>query len=588
MSTNVKNEYPRPQMQRENWLNLNGSWDFAYDDNNVGKKEQWYLEKSFEKKIKVPFTYKCEMSGINEKDKHDIVWYRRSFHKNELPKTDRLLLHFGAVDYLADVWVNGVHLVTHEGGHVPFSVEITDVLTEENEIVVRAEDYTHDLELPRGKQFWKDQSESIFYTGTIGIWQTVWLEPLQQSYIEKIYLTPDIDARTIELEYHVNSAKEELEMEVEIALGGITLVRDTVSVIEKRGKRLFYLNNHKNLEWSFQEKWLWAPEHPVLFDMTLRLKEENQTDVVTTYFGMRKVSVVDGKFMLNNHPYYQRLVLDQGYWEESLLTPPSDEALILDIELAKKMGFNGARKHQKIEEPRYLYHADKMGFLVWGETANAYVYSKKYVHRMVKEWLQAVDRDYNHPCIVAWTPLNESWGVEGIMNNKDQQAHAASLYYMTKSLDQTRLISSNDGWEHTKTDMLTIHDYEYRKEVLKQRYSTLSEILATKHTGRGMMAQGWQYHGEPILVTEFGGISYKKTDWEGWGYSSATSDEDYIQRYYDVVSALTESPLIQGFCYTQLTDVEQEINGLLTYDRKPKVDLETIRAITLGRYRSEE
>lgn len=585
----TRDDYPRPQMARNSWYNLNGAWDFIYDDDNSGMAERWYEGKVFDKSINVPFTFQCEMSGINEKEHHDIVWYKKKFSAEDMIYDDRLILHFGAVDYHADVWVNGYHLTTHEGGHVPFSVEITNVINGgENEIVVRAQDYSFALDLPRGKQYWKKESESIFYTGTTGIWQTVWIEPVGQSYIEKLFLTPDVDNKMIQLEYEVNSDKSKLEMEVEITLMGKLLVHDKVSIIGGGGKRKFYLDHNITLDWNFHELWTWTPENPILFDMNLRLHSEGDvTDEVSTYFGMRKVSITDGKFMLNNRPYYQKLLLDQGYWEESLLTAPSDDAFVKDIELAKQMGFNGVRKHQKIEDPRFLYHADRMGFLVWGEAANAYTYSRQYVKRMVDEWLDMIDRDYNHPSIVAWTPLNESWGTDHIMTNDDQQAHSVSLYYLTKSVDQTRPVISNDGWDHTKSDLLTIHDYEYMKDVLLERYSTKENILGSKHAGRGIMAQGWKYEDEPIIVSEFGGISYKKTDWEGWGYSSASNDEDFIKRYYDVISAMLESPLVQGFCYTQLTDVEQEINGLLTYDRRPKVDFDIIRRINEGNYNPE-
>ncbi|HZJ82815.1 MAG TPA: glycoside hydrolase family 2 TIM barrel-domain containing protein, partial [Clostridia bacterium] len=249
----------------------------------------------------------------------------------------------------------------------------------------------------------------------------------------------------------------------------------------------------------------------------------------------------------------------------------------------KEMGFNGARKHQKIEDPRYLYWADKLGFLVWGEIAANYVYSRRAIKRLSNEWMDAIFRDYNHPSIVAWTPINESWGVPNILNNEDEQSLTASLVYLTKSLDTTRPVISNDGWEHTHTDLLTIHDYCPDKDTLLERYESVEKILDGMPAGRRMFAQGWEYKGQPILVTEFGGISYQTGEWEGWGYSSADSDEDYAKRYYDVVSAMLESDLIQGFCYTQITDVEQEINGLLTYDRKPKIDLKIIREINEGK-----
>jgi len=583
-------EYPRPQFERECWINLNGEWKFTFDDSNIGVKSKWYKEGNFDDKIIVPYTYQCELSGINIQDFHDIVWYSKEFDLPENMNNKRIILNFGAVDYTADVWINGEHLITHQGGHVPFQIEITDNIKEQgNIIVVRAEDSTTDLELPRGKQYWKRSSEGIFYTRTTGIWQTVWIEGVSETYLKKVWLTPDIDAKKIKVEYEVNGECDDIELGVEISLKNQILVKDKLTVLNGRGKREFWLDQEITLDWNHQESWVWTPENPVLFDINFKIIKSNSIiDEVESYFGMRKIEIVDGAILLNNRPYYQKLLLDQGYWEESLLTAPTDKDFAYDIELSKKMGFNGVRKHQKIEDPRYLYWADKLGFIVWGEMANAYTYSRKYVKKITEEWMEAIERDYNHPCIIAWTPLNESWGVDCIMNNKDEQAHAASMYWLTKSLDQTRLVIANDGWEHTKTDLLTVHDYEWKKDVLKERYSKIENVLKTRHPGHGMLAKGWEYEEQPIIISEFGGISYQKGNWEGWGYSSATSDEDFAKRYYDVVSGLLESPLVQGFVYTQITDVEQEINGLLTYDRKPKIDLDIIRQINEGTWKPAE
>lgn len=588
LETNIpRSEYPRPQLERESWLNLNGMWEFAFDDGDVGMKEKWYMGHSYESKIRVPYTFQSELSLINNQEFHDIVWYQRYF---DLPKDmigKRIVLHFGAVDYYASVWLNGQIVGTHEGGHVPFSIEISkEVLQKENLLVVRAYDDTFDLELPRGKQFWKKKSEGIFYTRTTGIWQTVWIEALGSSYLKKLWLTPDIDKKMIRIEYEMDTVSKDILLHVLIKLKNEVMIKDTIQVLNGRGKREFFLDQSIHVDWQFFEMWTWTPERPILFDLDLTLVEGDCiVDKVKSYFGMRKVSIVDGKFMLNNRPFYQKLLLDQGYWQESLLTAPTDEDFVTDIRLSKEMGFNGVRKHQKIEDPRYLYHADKMGFLVWGEIAGAYVYSRNYVNRITKEWMEMIERDYNHPSIVAWTPLNESWGVDGIMHNKNEQAHSAAMYYITKSLDQTRPVISNDGWDHTKTDLLTIHDYEPNKEVLMQRYATMDSILTSKQCGRGMFAQDWSYEDQPIIISEFGGISYEKSNWQGWGYSHAVSEEDFALRYYNVISAVYESPLIQGFCYTQITDVEQEINGLLTYARQPKIDLSIIREINEGTWR---
>ncbi|MFZ5351091.1 MAG: glycoside hydrolase family 2 protein [Bacillota bacterium] len=586
-------EYPRPQFERECWFNLNGQWGFSFDDDNIGIKDRWYKKSNFNQAITVPFTYHSELSGVNDKDVHDIVWYSKNF---DLPPTfggKRVILHFGAVDYTADIWVNGEHLAMHEGGHTPFSVEITNVVKEkDNTIIVRAEDFCTDLELPRGKQYWKKSPDTInhniFYTRTTGIWQTVWLEGVAETYLKKVWITTDIDKKKVCVEYEVDGSCKGVRMNVEIKLGDKVLVDDSLNMLNNRGKREFWLDQEITLDWNHQETWVWTPETPILFDIRFRLiRNGAELDEVYSYFGMRKVSVVDGVFMLNNRPYYQKMLLDQGYWEDSLLTAPSDEAFVKDIEMGKRMGFNGVRKHQKVEDPRFLYWADKMGFLVWGEMPSAYTYSRKYVKRMTTEWIEAIERDYNHPCIVVWTPLNESWGVDCIMNNSDEQAHSTSMYWLTKSIDQTRLVISNDGWDHTKSDLLTIHDYEWKKDILKERYCSIQNILKSRHSGRGMYAQGWSYQGEPVVVSEMGGISFEKGSWKGWGYSSAESEEDFILRYYHIVSAILESPKVQGFVYTQIADVEQEINGLMTFDRIPKADPDIIRLINEGKWKPE-
>lgn len=570
-------EYPRPQFVRSSWMNLNGEWDFSFDTD------------SYDQKIIVPFAYQTERSGINDQDFHTIVWYRKTFDLPDEMADKRILLHFGAVDYSCEVWVNGEHMCSHEGGHVNFQIEITNVVRQKNnEIKLKVTDDSADLEMPRGKQFWEKKSKSIFYTRTTGIWQTVWIEAAASTYLKSVFMTPDLDNQSIKFEYEMDGV-EAAALEIEISFEGEMLTKHIIQDIRKSGFCQLGLDQQGIQRWQFQEEMTWSPERPRLFDVVFRVINGTQvTDEVTSYFGMRKVSINNGMFLLNNKPYYQKLLLDQGYWEESLLTAPDDEAFITDIRLSKEMGFNGVRKHQKIEDPRFLYHADKMGFLVWGEICAAYVYSRRYVKRITDEWMSAVMRDYNHPSIVAWTPLNESWGVVDIMNRKDEQSHSAAMVHLTKSLDQSRVVISNDGWEHTCTDLLTIHDYESDKEVLKARYSSMERILSSMPAGRGLFAQGWGYEGQPVLVTEFGGISYQQGKWDGWGYSSAVSDEDYAKRYHAVISAMLESPLVQGFCYTQITDVEQEINGIMTYNRKPKIDPAIIKAINDGTWKPIE
>lgn len=568
-----RGEYPRPQFVRDLWMSLNGEWDFSFESSE------------FDLKIQVPYAYQSRLSGIGSDRICDVVWYRKNFTLPEEMSGKKILLHFGAVDYLCKVWVNGQYMTSHEGGHIGFETEITGALKEgENTVTVMAQDRMADLEMPRGKQFWEKESAGIFYTRTTGIWQSVWLEAVEEGYLDHVYITPDFDHMKAEFQYEIKGAKRAC-LKTQVSFEGCELAAVTVDAEREEGSFSILLDQQILSKWNFQEDMAWSPENPRLFDVTYTLLLDGKAvDKVTSYFGMRKISVENGRLLLNNRPYYQKLLLDQGYWRDSLLTAPADEDFVKDIELAKAMGFNGVRKHQKIEDPRFLYHADKMGFLVWGEIAAAYVYSRKYVKRITTEWMDEILRDYNHPCIVVWTPLNESWGVPNIKDNIEQQSHSAAMIYLTKSLDATRPVISNDGWEHTCTDLLTIHDYEWRRDVLEKRYSSLENILQSCPSGRPPFANGWEYKGQPILVTEFGGISYQKGEKEGWGYSNAVSDDDFARRYNDVISPLLDSPCVQGFCYTELTDVEQEINGLLTYDREPKIPVEVIKKINEGEW----
>ncbi|MBY0010991.1 glycoside hydrolase family 2 protein [Paenibacillus typhae] len=579
-------EYPRPEFRRKEWLSLNGAWDFGFDDERAGEEEQWYIKDTpalSARTIQVPFAFQSRLSGIEDPAFHDVVWYRRSFEVPEAWSGKRIILHFGAVDYLAKVWVNGQLAVMHEGGHTPFQADITPLLVQgSNRIVLRAEDFSRDETLPRGKQYWLEQSASIFYTRTTGIWQSVWLEPVPEVHMRKIMMTPDIDRNEIRIRTFVDGFKPAaaLKLRIKVTYGGEWIAEDQYHVGHAEQLRTIGLGD-------FAEHGLgrlWSPEHPNLYDIVYQLvRGEEVIDEVAAYFGMRKVSVEDGRLCLNNRPYYQRLILDQGYFPDGILTAPSDEALKRDVELAKEMGFNGVRKHQKTEDPRFLYWCDKMGLLVWSEAANAYEYSEAYVRRFTKEWQEIIERDYNHPSIVTWVPLNESWGIPNVQIDKRQQQHGLAMYHLTKSLDEMRPVVYNDGWEHMTTDLITIHDYESRQEVLEQRYATVESAVNSMPANRKIFVGGASYQGQPILISEFGGIAFKKSEWEGWGYSGAENEEDFLIRLKAVVDPMFSSPVIQGYCYTQLTDVEQEINGLLTYDRKPKAPLAEIRKIMTGK-----
>jgi beta-galactosidase/beta-glucuronidase len=578
-------EYPRPDFERNKFVCLNGEWDFAYDDNNRGLSEKWYKDgtEHFDMKITVPYTYLCELSGIDDQDFHDIVWYKRKVAFESSLPGGRFILHFGAIDQEADIWIDEDHVCHHEGGNTPIEIDVTDSVRgkDEHTITVRAFDDSFDFEMTRGKQFWERKSSGIFYTRTVGIWQSVWFEEVPAVYLRRLRVTPDLDERMIEIEMQLGGGKEAVAG-VSVSLKGKELLADKVNISNGKAKVKYWLDSALTLDWHHQESWTWSPENPVLFDLLLDVKagsDDAIADTVKSYFAFRKINTHMGKILLNNRPYTMKMLLDQGYFRKGLLTAPSDDDLKKDIEYAKEMGFNGARKHQKVEDPRYLYWADELGFIVWGEGPSSYEYSQLAVERHTREWLEILRRDYNHPCIVAWVPLNESWGVHEILDREDEQAHSLALYYLIKSIDRTRLVVSNDGWTHTKSDIITIHDYSGDRAELEKRYADLDGIVKEFPGGHALFAKGYEYHGEPIMVTEFGGISFCKDGTEGWGYTAAENEEDFIERYRSVVEPIKASPNVQGFVYTQLTDVEQEINGLMTYDRQFKVDPSDIKEI---------
>lgn len=574
-------EYPRPDFQRENWLPLNGEWDFSFD------------EPIFDQKILVPFACETKLSGIRDTSFHNAVWYRRSFSLPEPMHDRRVLLHFGAADYTCRLWVNDQFIREHTGGQCGFSADVTDALNAsgENIIVLEARDDPADLEMPRGKQYWKPESESIFYTRTTGIWQSVWLEAVSPMHLASCWITPLFDERSVRFSYALSAAPQNVTLTAEITFRGKAAGAVSVTPTSARGAFDWQIDQSALSAWNYQEDLVWTPEQPNLFDVTFHVLERGcEVDTVQSYFGMRKVSIQNGQFLLNNRPYYQKLVLDQGYWPESLLTAPSDEAFIRDIELTKAMGFNGVRKHQKVEDPRYLYHADRMGLLVWGEIGAAYLYSEQYADRIYREWLDVLRRDYNHPCIVVWTPLNESWGVQEIETDPRQQAHSEAMVAITKSVDTTRLVVDNDGWEHTNGDLLTIHDYSPSGEMLRAHLGSMDAILALRPAQRALFVGRHAYAGQPILLSEFGGVKFVPgTEAQhSWGYCEADSCAAFAGKLRELFDAVRACPLVDGYCYTQLTDVETEQNGLLTYDRTPKLPLETICAILNGRTNEHE
>ncbi len=574
-----RKEYPRPQFRRESWQNLNGEWEFAFDDENEGKARGWWRgDKKFNKKINVPFSYQYPASGINDKAIHDTVWYRRTFAIAKENAGKRALLCFNAADYETDVWVNGIHAINHKGGFTPFSVDITDYLNgEENVLVVRCFD-SLETAVPRGKQHWEGITYGCFYYPNSGIWQSVWLDFFSTDCVESYTLQSDIDNRAVKGEIHTLYGKAD-EAVIALSFQEKILQKQRIVLPQKRTRFTIEL---ADCAFDFNDM-LWSPECPNLItvDFTLYVNGK-ECDRAHTRIGMRKIHIDEkGKICLNNKPLYQRLILDQGYWEESGLTPPSAEALKRDIELAKAMGFNGARKHQKFEDPYFYYLAEELGFLTWCEMPSAYTFCAEEVASVTREWQEILAVAKNFTSNIVYVPLNESWGTREIGTDKAQQDFARSLYYLTKSLDGDKLISANDGFENVNpTDIVSIHDYEIAKaEQFPIKYKA-GEYDGLYPQGWRLFAEGNQYKGQPVLFTEFGGMALKaeqKSD--TWGYNEGEASEDsFYAHLTELLQGIAQTEF-QGYCYTQLTDVQQEINGLLRADHTPKFDIQKLKSI---------
>ncbi|MBA2754750.1 MAG: glycoside hydrolase family 2 [Chloroflexia bacterium] len=581
-------DHPRPQFARSRWIDLTGPWGFAHDDADAGSDAGWHdRTEPFDRTITVPFPPESRASGIGDPGFHPVVWYRRTFRLAVGDRAGRVILHFGAVDYRARVWVNGQHVADHEGGHTPFQADISAALLageRDQVIVVRAEDDPFDLTQPRGKQDWQADCHAIWYKRTTGIWQPVWLETVAPTHLTEVLWTPDTVAVRFGIRVRLNRTPERpLRLRLRLTLAGEAVADETYAVTGKETERLVGLDRGAAV--MDRTAYFWTPEHPNLFDAELTLLDGDEVvDTVRSYAGLRSVGVADRWFQLNDRPYYLRLALEQGYWPESHLTAPDEAAMRREIELTKALGFNGIRIHQKVEDPRFLSLCDRLGLIVWGEMASAYVYSDEGLGRYTREWLDIVRRDASHPCIVAWVPYNESWGVPNVGTDETQRAAVQALYYLIKALDPTRPVISNDGWETPVGDLFGVHDYTFDPEVLTARYGTAEAIANTldqiQPSARRILLRDIARGDTPVMVTEFGGISYAPATDEKWyGYGTARTPEEYLDHFAALVRALLASPAIAGFCYTQLTDTEQETNGLLTEDREPKFDPEVIRAI---------
>jgi beta-galactosidase/beta-glucuronidase len=451
MSEVPRPEYPRPQWVRQQWLNLNGEWEFAEDSQLSGEEKGWASGQALDRRILVPFAPESSLSGIGNTDFLTGVWYRRHFRLPEAWKGRRCLLHFGAVDYEAKVWLNGQPVGEHRGGYTPFAFDLSPFLWEsgDNELVVRAIDRTRSPLQPTGKQSQQLRSNGCVYTRTTGIWQTVWLEPVPATYLARARMLPDFDNGRLCLQVWTGGAPGSHQLQAVVRQNG-----DPVATAEGVTRGGF-----ATLSLGLKEVRPWSPEDPYLYDLQFNLREgERIVDSVGSYFGMRKVHCAPPVIALNNQPVFQRLVLDQGYYPDGIYTAPSDEALRRDIELSLALGFNGARLHEKVFEPRFLYWADKLGYLVWGEYPNWGLDDARpeVLERVLPEWLEAVERDFNHPSLVGWCPFNET-------SRQVRSGLLRTVYQVTKSVDPTRPVIDTSGYTHLETDVDDSHDYEGRQ-----------------------------------------------------------------------------------------------------------------------------
>jgi beta-galactosidase/beta-glucuronidase len=581
-------------MVRERWTDLCGEWRFGYDDDDIGLTERWFdaTPDRFGTTIQVPYPPESKLSGVHDPSFHPVLWYQRDIDLPRLAPGERLLAQFGAVDYRATVWLNGRHLTDHEGGHTPFSADITDAIDSDREhqsLVVRAEDRPTDVSQPRGKQAWEEEPSKIWYHRTSGIWQPVWLEPVPAVRIGDVAFTTDVAGGSLDVEVAVDGPPPDSgTVEITLTLGSEVFAAQTsrfsgATARFSVGVPAFQQDDKGTLQWR--------PESPTLFDVNVTLRTGDVVDSVDSYVGFRMVAVRDGAFYLNRGPYFMRLILEQGYWPESHLAAPDGDALRREVELIKQLGFNGVRVHQKVEDPRFLYWCDRLGLLVWSEMANTQEYSTRAAERLAREWLEVVRRDRSHPCVAAWVPINESWGVPYIAVSAQQQSYATALYHLTKALDPTRPVISNDGWEHTESDIVSIHDYTPPGADLRERYSDPASLRRIVEgigpTGRKTLVTDRSHHDRPIVVSEFGGLSYRPVAGEEWfGYAVVDDADEYREQFDELVTALLASPYLSGFCYTQLTDTLQESNGLLTADREPKVPIDVIHDIVTRPSRS--
>ncbi len=596
-----RNEYPRPQFARNEWICLNGQWDFEIDQADSGL-ERDLLKKKLKEKITVPFCPESKLSGIEQKDHLLSVWYKRELSIPHDWSGKRILLHFQAVDYDATVWINEIEVGRHRGGFSPFSIDITEFIQpgESKQLVVRARD-RDDMPQPRGKQTRAYEGEGALYGRTTGIWQTVWMEPVPQIHLKRPRITPDLLSQSFLIEQGITNSRPGTILQITLSDSEGEIVTESVNADMNFTPMI-------SIKIPDERLVLWKPGDPNLYYLTIKLLDATGEiiDSATSYAGMRNITISGKSIRINGDVVFQRLVLDQGYYPDGLMTAPSDEALLNDIKLSMAAGFNGARLHQKVFEERFLYHADCLGYIVWGEfgdwgarSLSALPHHQTFSPSYITEWLEVLERDYSHPCVVGWCPLNETWQpITDFISELDDITRG--MYLATKAMDQTRPVLDTSGYSHRMidTDIYDSHDYEQDPIKFSENQKGLSENKPYKNTwpfktvdgylkkdawGRKIMNE-WSvdYRGQPYFVSEFGGIWWNpdQEHAQSWGYGERPKTlEEFYDRFEKLCKILLENPEMFGYCYTQLTDIDQEENGIYKYDRSTKFDVNRIRKI---------
>lgn len=571
-------KFPRPKMVRKTYRILNGHWQFTFDDLNEGIKKQWYLKSFKGQTILVPYTYQTIKSGIHDETYHETLWYERLFHIDEKELNKQTMLHLDGSDYETTVWVNGQQVGQSQGGYTRHSFDISSTLNiGDNRLTIRIND-TFSTEQPRGKQRWKTENFGCWYHETSGLWKDVWLEFLNPIHLVSATTMPASQYGQLSVSYRLSKYITNTEIETIVSYSGEKIYQGRLSALRSHMDIQIDLKTAND---QFKCAY-WSVEQPNLYDVKhIVYVNGKMVDSVDSYVGIRYWKTDQDKIMLNHEIAYLQMILDQGYDPDSGLTQTVDQ-LEKDIQLIKALGYNGVRKHQVIADERFYYLCDVYGLYSWLEMPSAYEFSNRMLNAFTNEWIKVIEQYKMYPSIMAYVIFNESWGIFDVASNKIQQLAINGLYALTKSLDDTKFVIGNDGWEHTQTDLLTIHNYTQDQSLFAQTFSNIDHLIKNNRIGleknKQLFAHGYSYQGQPILISEYGGVSIAST--KGWGYGDKAQDLlSFEKRLKSLTKTIHQNHHISGYCMTQLTDVEQETNGLLTADRKPKISVDKYKHI---------